>query len=1098
VERLSGLDAAFLYLETEDAHMHVAMVGIYDVSTMRDGYSFERLRQHIAERLHVVPPFRRRLVEVPFQFHHPVWLEDPEFDLDHHVRRIHCPAPGGRRELAQVASEITSVPLDRSRPLWEAWVIEGLKHDRVGFVVKVHHAAIDGASGAEIMTALYDLSPDSAPVEPVEVPPERVPNELELLSYATVSKLRRTWEVVPLLGRTVGSAVTLVRNIRNPQKPHGGVPLTAPRTPFNRSIGPKRAVSFARVPLDETRAIKEALGVKVNDVILAICAGTLRRYLQSLDALPPDPLLAVCPVSVRIESERDSQGNKVSAMFAQLPTQLEDPRERLDAIRASTEGAKEDHNAIGARTLTDWAEWAAPRTFGLASRLYSAMNLADAHRPIHNLVVSNVPGPPFPLYLAGAELVAAYPMGPIMDGAGLNITVLSYRNHIDIGFLADAELVPDVWDVAGMVQPAFEELRQLAGLIDPTITKPPAPVTRVGGRRTRRAAAPRKGGGRRRGTSGVDERSVRRDGVGRHIAERARHRLTVDDTALHRFTRRGRSLPLRHVGGGVGTCSSFRGVAYNLADLFEHTVDAVGDRIAVVDGDVRLSYRELDERGNRVGHFLASRGVGKDDHVGIYAQNSHQWLEAMLGCLKIRAVPINVNYRYVTDELSYLIGNAELVACIYDQEYADRLTAVADRSPKLTTFVHIEDDSGADTSSLDSVPFEEAAAAGGPERDFPERSDDDIYVIYTGGTTGMPKGVMWRHEDIFFALGQGIDALTGERVADEYTKAQQAAASETPLVFCVIPPLMHGAAQIATLSQWFIGSTLVLIRKFDAEGVWDTFEREGVNSVIITGDAMARPLMDALEANPGRWDLSALISLSSSAALFSQSLKDRYLEHFPNLIITDSIGSTESGFNGITYAAKGAKAAAGGPTVTPGRDVVILDEHLEVIPPGDERIGRLGRGGNIPLGYFNDPVKSAENFVVAADGRRYAVSGDSAQWTADGRMTMLGRGSVSINTGGEKVFPEEVEQALKAHPAVFDCTVVGVPDERWGQRVAAVVQFTEGRSCTLEDLDAHARQHIAGYKVPRELHVVDRIVRSPSGKPDYRWAKHLAENGTAG
>lgn len=477
VQRLSGLDAAFLYLETEDAHMHIAMVGIYDVSTMPGGYSFQRMRDTIADRLHVVPPFRRRLVEVPFQFHHPVWVEDPDFDLDHHVRRITCPAPGGRRELAQVAGEIASVPLDRSRPLWEAWVVEGLKHDRVGFIVKVHHSAIDGASGAEIMTALYDLSADAPRVEPVEVPTERIPSDIELLSYAAVSKLRRAGAMVPLVGRTVGHATTLVRNILDSETSHGGVPLTAPRTPFNRSIGPRRAVSFARVGLDETRAIKNALGVTVNDVILALCAGTLRRYLESLDALAPEPLVAVCPVSVRIEAEHGTQGNKVSALFAQLATHLEDPAERLAAIRASTEGAKEDHNAIGARTLTDWAEWAAPRTFGLASRLYSSMNLADQHRPIHNLVISNVPGPPFPLYLAGAELVAAYPMGPIMDGAGLNITVLSYRDHIDIGFLADAELVPDVWDVAAMVEPALDELRRVAGEIDPLITKPPAPVT---------------------------------------------------------------------------------------------------------------------------------------------------------------------------------------------------------------------------------------------------------------------------------------------------------------------------------------------------------------------------------------------------------------------------------------------------------------------------------------------------------------------------------------------------------------------------------------------------------------------------------------------
>ncbi|MGB3410003.1 MAG: acyl-CoA synthetase [Microthrixaceae bacterium] len=538
-------------------------------------------------------------------------------------------------------------------------------------------------------------------------------------------------------------------------------------------------------------------------------------------------------------------------------------------------------------------------------------------------------------------------------------------------------------------------------------------------------------------------------------------------------------------------------MSYNIADLYEHTADVVPDRIAIVDGETRLTYREFDERGNQIGHYLAEQGVGPNDHVGIYAQNSHQWLEAMLGCLKIRAVPININYRYVEEELSYLISNAELVACVFDREYATRLAAVADRSPKLKTFIHIEDGSDADVDKLGSVLFEDAVNASSKERNFPERSNDDIYVIYTGGTTGMPKGVMWRSEDIYFALGQGIDALTGERVSSEFHKAEQAAASPTPLIFCVIPPLMHGAAQIATLSQLFIGSTLVMIRKFKAEEVWDTFAAEGVNSVIITGDAMASPMIDALDKNPDRWDLSALISLSSSAALFSQSLKDRYLEYFPNLIITDSIGSTESGFNGITYATKGEQAAAGGPTVNAGQDVVVLDDDLNIIPEGDERIGRLGRGGNIPIGYFNDPVKTAENFVIAADGKRYAVSGDSARWAGMGRMTMLGRGSVSINSGGEKIFPEEVEQALKAHPAVVDCTVVGVKDERWGQRVAAIVQYRDDSRASLEELADHSRGFIAGYKVPRELHVVDEIVRSPSGKPDYRWAKELAESGEA-
>ena len=549
-------------------------------------------------------------------------------------------------------------------------------------------------------------------------------------------------------------------------------------------------------------------------------------------------------------------------------------------------------------------------------------------------------------------------------------------------------------------------------------------------------------------------------------------------------------------------------MAYNIADLFEHTADAVPDRTALIYRDGRWTFDELDRRANRIGHWLAEHGVVAGDHVGIYAMNSEAWVSAMLGCLKIRAVPINVNYRYVEAELEYLIGNAGIKACVFDEQYATRMAAVKESSPKLETLVHIESHDERDRADLDvdpreiaaaleqlgSVPFEEACAQGSDLRDFPERSPDDHYVIYTGGTTGMPKGVVWRSEDIYFALGQGIDALTNERVDSEFTKAEQAAASEIPLVFCVIPPLMHGAAQIATLSQWFIGSTVVLLRRFDPVEVWTSVDRDGLNSMIITGDAIARPLIETLEDNPGRWNTDSLISLSSSAALFSQSVKDRFLEYFPNLIITDSIGSTEAGFNGITYAAKGARADGGGPTVAPGRDVVILDENLEAIPCGDERVGGLARGGNIPLGYHNDPEKTAANFVIAADGRRYAVSGDRARWNGD-NIVMLGRGTVSINSGGEKIFPEEVEAALKSHPAVFDCLVVGVPDDRFGQRVAAVVQWRDDQDAGLDELVQQARTLVAGYKVPRELHSVDTIVRSPAGKPDYRWAKEIAESG---
>lgn len=463
MQRLSGLDATFLYLETPSAHMHVAMTGIYDTSTMPDGYSFEAFRDHVASRFHSIPAFTRRLAEVPFKLHHPVWIEDPHFDVDYHIRRVAVPAPGGRRELAQMAAEIASVPLDRTRPLWEVWVIEGVKHGRVGFVAKVHHSAIDGASGAEIMTELYDLEPDPPPrPDPEPIEPDHVPTDLELVSYALASKVRNGRAMPPLIGRTVQGIANVINNRRDPEGAVGAAPLTAPRTPWNGTISPRRQVSFARLPLDEAKSIKDVLGVKINDIVLAVCSGTLRHYLIAHDALPDEPLISVCPVSVRTEEEEGTGGNRVSGMFTSLATDVSDVAERLEHIRQSTIGAKNEHNAVGARMLTDWGEFAAPRTFAMASRLYSSMNLPDLHRPIHNLVISNVPGPPFPLYLAGAELIAAYPMGPLMEGTGLNITVLSYRDAIDIGFMADQELIPDVWEFADYVDTAFDELRELA------------------------------------------------------------------------------------------------------------------------------------------------------------------------------------------------------------------------------------------------------------------------------------------------------------------------------------------------------------------------------------------------------------------------------------------------------------------------------------------------------------------------------------------------------------------------------------------------------------------------------------------------------------
>ena len=475
VERLSGLDASFLYFETPNMHMHVAMTAIFDPSTMPGGYTFEKVKDFIASRLHLVPPFRRRVVEVPFRLNHPIWIEDPDFDLDYHIRRVGAPEPGGHRELAELAGQIASTPLDRSRPLWELYVVENLADGNIGVITKMHHCAIDGVSGAELMVNLFDLDPEGRELDvPEPRQPDPIPSDLELVGHALASRARRQLEILPLLSNTVRTVSALVSRHRDPDAIVGAVPLTAPRTPWNRSVTPHRRMSFTRVSLDDVKAVKNAVGCTVNDVVLALMGGTLRRYLDEHGGIPSDPLIAVCPVSVRSESETGQQNNKVSAMFTSLATDIDDPLERLRAISHVTKGAKEDHNVIGAHLLQNWAEHAAPTTFALAARLYSSLHLSDRHRPIHNVVISNVPGPPFPLYYAGAKALYTLPMGPVMEGAGLNITVLSYMDNVDIGFMVCRELVPDVWDLADKVGEAMDELLLAVGVTPSSAVERPA------------------------------------------------------------------------------------------------------------------------------------------------------------------------------------------------------------------------------------------------------------------------------------------------------------------------------------------------------------------------------------------------------------------------------------------------------------------------------------------------------------------------------------------------------------------------------------------------------------------------------------------------
>ncbi len=531
-------------------------------------------------------------------------------------------------------------------------------------------------------------------------------------------------------------------------------------------------------------------------------------------------------------------------------------------------------------------------------------------------------------------------------------------------------------------------------------------------------------------------------------------------------------------------------MALNIADLAEHAIDAVPDRVALICGDEQITYAELEEKANRFAHYLIDHGVKKDDKVGLYCRNRIEIVIAMLGIVKAGAILVNVNYRYVEGELRYLFDNSDMVALVHERQYADRVANVLPETPNVRTVLVVEDGSNKDYQSYGGVEFYEAIAQGSPARDFGERSPSDIYLLYTGGTTGFPKGVMWRHEDIYRVLLGGTDFATGEFVKDEYDHARQATAGP-PMIRFPIPPMIHGATQSATWMALFAGQTVVLATEFDADQVWRAIERHKVNLLFFTGDAMGRPLLDALEGTLEDRDLSSLFVLASTAALFSPSLKERFLELLPNRVITDSIGSSETGFGGTSMVAKG-QSQAGGPRVTIDKNTVVLDDEGNEVQPGSGVRGILAKRGNIPVGYYKDEKKTAETFRTI-NGVRYAIPGDYAMVESDGTVTMLGRGSVSINTGGEKVYPEEVEAALKSHPDVFDALVVGVPDDRYGQHVAAVVAPRKGTRPSLAALDESVRSQIAGYKVPRSLWLVDEVKRSPAGKPDYTWARQQTE-----
>ncbi|MFG2332487.1 acyl-CoA synthetase [Streptomyces sp. NPDC048604] len=532
---------------------------------------------------------------------------------------------------------------------------------------------------------------------------------------------------------------------------------------------------------------------------------------------------------------------------------------------------------------------------------------------------------------------------------------------------------------------------------------------------------------------------------------------------------------------------------YNLADLFESVVDVVPDREALVyvdhpgsGAESRLTYAELDTAANRLAHHLIDSGLRPGEHLGLHLYNGIEYLQTVLACLKARLVPVNVNYRYVEEELVYLYRDADLAALVFDAEFTARVAAALPQTEKLRHLVRVgTPDDGA--PAPDCVPFTEAEAAGSPERGFPARSAGDLFIIYTGGTTGMPKGVMWRQEDLFFAGLFGGEP-TGEPVKRPEELAERVAARGAGLTFFPAPPLMHGTSTLTAFIAFNYGQRVAIHRKYVPEEVLRTIEKEKVTSISLVGDAMLRPLIDALRGPLAGTDLSSLFSISSSGAIMSETVRAELHALVPNALILNNFGSSESGSNGKATDDSG--PATGFRLEVNERTKVVDPVTYEEMPVGEP--GRLAQRGHVPLGYYNDARKTAETFFQK-DGERWVLLGDMATVDDQGIVTVLGRGSQCINTGGEKVYPEEVEQALKSHPDVYDALVAGVPDPKWGHHVAAVVQLREGApSLDLDTVQEHCRTRLAGYKIPRQLVLADRIQRSPSGKADYRWARSVA------
>lgn len=534
---------------------------------------------------------------------------------------------------------------------------------------------------------------------------------------------------------------------------------------------------------------------------------------------------------------------------------------------------------------------------------------------------------------------------------------------------------------------------------------------------------------------------------------------------------------------------------FNLASVFETVADAVPERVALSYEGRHLTYEEFDREATQVGHLFAAGGIAPDEHVAVFLKNCVEHVTAMVGLLKVRAVPINVNYRYTAAELEYLFTNSDSVAVVVEEPgHQQVLASILDRLP-LVRSVYVV---GPVEPALEEAAGERGVALVDfatwqqqpTERDFAERTGDEHYILYTGGTTGYPKGVVWTHDDLFHKPLSGGNPY-GDAHPDLAAIAT-AAQAMPPISFLIAAPLMHGAASYAMFFYFIFGGRLVMLRDFDPARIVDGIADDGLQSLLIVGDAMGMPLADEMERRKDEVDYSSLFMITSGGAIWSQACRERFKALAPNAMQRDNFGASESGNDGeITLDDNGnLRVPATG-------KMLVVDDTLAEVPAGPENVGMIARLGPVPQGYYKDEDKTARTFRTLPDGRRCSVLGDMGYRDHDGSIVFLGRGSQCINTGGEKVYVEEVENVLHGHPDIADVLVVAVPDERLGERVAAVVSPREGREPSLDDVQRHARESLAGYKVPRDLVVVPEVKRTPAGKADYRWAKEVAREQAA-